>query len=247
MPRLRGTPELRWLLMAQRLRITFSRGGVLRYLSHLETMKMWERVFRRANWRLSYSQGFNPHPKISFAAALPVGVSGEAELMEVWLEEPRGVESAAQELNRQVPAGTSVLSVDEVRPDAPGVQKLLKAAEYRASLAGSSSAQAIRKEIERALAASNLPRERKKEGKIVRYDLRPMIHSLRLDEADASARVVYMELRTDTQGAGRADEVLRELGIEPADCAITRVRLILDEGRAKQEERDNQDGRGGQV
>jgi radical SAM-linked protein len=217
------------MLMGQRLRITFALEGGLRYLSHLETMKLWERAMRRAGWRLSYSQGFNPHPKISFAAALPVGVAGEAELLDVQLEVPRSSERGSADLSEFLPAGCRVLEVREVRLDAPVVQKLLRAAEYRALCPGDLDAADVGREVERALAAETLPRERKKERSTVAYDLRPMIHRLRAERCEGTGPAVLMELRTDTQGAGRPDEVLRELGIDPADCQITRLRLVLEE------------------
>jgi radical SAM-linked protein len=217
------------MLMGQRLRITFAIEGGLRYLSHLETMKLWERAMRRAGWRLSYSQGFNPHPKISFAAALPVGVAGEAELMDVQLEEPRSSGAGTAELREFLPDGCRVLEVREVRADAPVIQKLLRAAEYRALCPGDIAGEDVRRGVERVLAAESLPRERKKERSTVAYDLRPMIYRLRAEALDGAGPALLMGLRTDTQGAGRPDEVLKELGIDPADCQITRLRLVLEE------------------
>ena len=69
-------------------------GGRLRYLSHLETMRLWERAMRRAGWSSATARASTPTPKMSFAAALPVGVAGEAELMDVQLEEAQQMEQA---------------------------------------------------------------------------------------------------------------------------------------------------------
>ncbi|MFQ5886684.1 MAG: TIGR03936 family radical SAM-associated protein, partial [Anaerolineae bacterium] len=57
----------------QRIRITFSKGEEIQYISHLDMMRLWKRTLRRANLPLAYSKGFNPQPKISIAAPLPVG------------------------------------------------------------------------------------------------------------------------------------------------------------------------------
>ncbi len=209
----------------QRLRITFARDGGVRYLSHLDMMRAWERVLRRAGWRLAYSQGFNPHPKLSFAAALPVGVAAWAELLDVHLEEPRALDSASAELSREMPEGLEVVDVTEVPADAPPIQRLIHAAEYSVRCpAGILDALIV--ETGRVLAASSLPRDRARDGKVVEYDLRPMIRALEAGE-EAGHPVVRMRLRADAQGAGRADEVLRELGLDPADCQITRTRLLL--------------------
>ncbi len=70
----------------QRLRLTFARAKELVYISHLDITRLWERVFRRADLPLTYSQGFSPHPKISIAAPLALGVTSEGELMDVELD-----------------------------------------------------------------------------------------------------------------------------------------------------------------
>ena len=71
-----------------RLRLKFSRGEQLKFLSHLDLMRLWERAFRRAGMELAYSEGFSPHPRISLAAPLSVGITSIAELMDVFLEPP---------------------------------------------------------------------------------------------------------------------------------------------------------------
>ena len=58
-----------------RLRIKFSRGEQLKFLSHLDLMRLWERALRRAGINPAYSEGFSPHPRISLAAPLAVGVT----------------------------------------------------------------------------------------------------------------------------------------------------------------------------
>ncbi|MDP3186130.1 MAG: TIGR03936 family radical SAM-associated protein, partial [Anaerolineales bacterium] len=64
------------------MRITFSKTGALRYTGHLDLQRIWERTARRAGLPLVYSQGFHPQPKIQIAAALPLGFSGRAELVD---------------------------------------------------------------------------------------------------------------------------------------------------------------------
>ncbi|KPK23033.1 MAG: hypothetical protein AMJ70_04475, partial [Dehalococcoidia bacterium SG8_51_3] len=69
----------------QRLRIKYCRGEELKYISHLDIMRLWQRALNRAGISLAYSEGFHPHPKISLAAPLAIGVTSEAELMDVTL------------------------------------------------------------------------------------------------------------------------------------------------------------------
>jgi radical SAM-linked protein len=72
----------------QRLRVKFSRGDEIKFISNLDLMRLWQRALRRAGMPLAYSEGFNPHPRISLAAPLPLGVTGEAELMDIVLSRP---------------------------------------------------------------------------------------------------------------------------------------------------------------
>lgn len=213
--------------MVQRLRITFARVDETSYLSHLELMRLWERAFRRAGWRLAHSQGFNPHPRLSFAAALPVGVAGEAELLDVYLEIPRPPSDAIRELAERMPGGIQVRQVEEVPVDAPAIQRSMVAAEYRAICPEGLSLGELETAAARLLAAAALPRERAREGRARSYDLRPLIRSLAVVRDPSGRPLVWMELRCDAQGAGRPDELLREMGLEPADCRVIRTRLLM--------------------
>ncbi len=215
----------------QRLRVTFARDGAAKYLSHLEVMKAWERAFRRAGWKLAYSQGFNPHPKLSFAAPLPVGVAAEAELLDVQLEAPLEPGGALGDLAAHAPPGIEVRGVEELPADAPRLQHLLTGAEYVAVCPTGVSSDRLATEVRRVLEATSLPRRRSKEGRVQQYDLRPLVLDLRLHLAGTTGveRIALeMALRMGAQGSGRADEVLLELGLDPAECEITRTRLILE-------------------
>ena len=70
-----------------RVRIIFSKQGALRYTGNLDLHKILERSIRRAKLPLAYSQGYHPQPKINLAAALPLGFSSRAEVMDMWLNE----------------------------------------------------------------------------------------------------------------------------------------------------------------
>ena len=59
----------------------------MRFTGHLDLHRAWERTFRRAGLPLAYSQGFNPHPRLNLASALPLGFTSEGEVIDVWLEQ----------------------------------------------------------------------------------------------------------------------------------------------------------------
>ncbi len=69
----------------QRLRMVFTKGEPIRWISHLDVARMWERILRRADIPVAYTRGYNPQMRIQFASALPTGCSGRAELADVWM------------------------------------------------------------------------------------------------------------------------------------------------------------------
>lgn len=88
--------------------LTFSKTGIICYTSHLDIMRMFNRAIKRAGIRLSYSQGFNPHPKMGFAQPLSLGYSGLKELMELETEEDYGPEDIKERLAKLMPAGIDI-------------------------------------------------------------------------------------------------------------------------------------------
>jgi len=199
----------------QRIRITFSKGEEIRYISHLDMMRLWKRALRRANVPLTYSKGFNPQPKISIAAPLAVGFTGEEEVMDILLERPVSLTSFARGVKKQIPPGITLKEVREVYMAVPSLQSQVRFAECTVSPLDDEEVQS---RIEELLAAEAIPRERR--GK--KYDLRPLIDDLRLEGSS-----LWMRLKHDAQGAGRPDEVLAALEIERAGKAIHRTRLIF--------------------
>src|SRR5512138_414428 len=97
----------------QRLRIKFNRGPEIKFISHLDIVRLWQRAFNRAGIEIAYSSGFTPHPRISLAAPLPLGVTSEAELMDVFIIKGVAPHFFVSAVNQQLPPG---LKVDKVHP-----------------------------------------------------------------------------------------------------------------------------------
>lgn len=91
------------------IRAKYTKKGDLVYLSHLDLVRLFERAFRRAEVPLAFTQGFNPHPIISFAAPLSVGVSSEAEYFDVVLSEPLAIEKFMSTMNETLPQNIQIL------------------------------------------------------------------------------------------------------------------------------------------
>ncbi len=114
----------------QRLLVHFARRGDLKYLSHLEMSRAVTRALARARMPLAFSQGFNPHPRLSFWHALPVGVQATEELAEVWLQERVEPAEALARLAEAVPHNLEILEVEEVGEDEPRLTKRFTHAIY---------------------------------------------------------------------------------------------------------------------
>ncbi len=125
-----------------RLRLKFGRGEQLKFLSHLDLMRLWERSLRRAGIELSYSEGFSPHPRISLAAPLAVGVTSIAELMDIFLEGRITASLFVQKVGAQLPGGLDIIEILPVGIDAPSLQSRLRFAEYAVVVKTTDSAEA---------------------------------------------------------------------------------------------------------
>ena len=217
---------------AARYRITFATTRALAYLSVLELGTLWERTLRRARLPLKYSQGFNPRPRMHFAAPLPVGCGSDADLLDLSLETPWASEAIAGALQGVTPPHLAVIGVTPVADDTPALSDQLVAADYEVRLQGEDGA-ALAAEVDRLLAQSTLPlprRGRRHRGKT--YDLRPLIRTLQVDpSAPAPWLGLRMRLAARPGATGRPDEVLGALGWDDAPRRCTRTQLILDVGR----------------
>jgi len=205
-----------------RLRVTFSKRGPLAYTSHLDLMRVWERSLRRVGVPLAYSGGFNPRPKLQLAGALPLGHSGEAELLDVWLEEPLPVESFVKSLESVLPEGLEIGQVRQVDPKEPAMQTRILATEYRVTVEWGEPAAEVETRIEEALAATELSHERR--GR--RYNLRPLIERLWLEGVAEGKVVLGMQLASREGATGRPEAVLEVLGMGESFACYHRRRLI---------------------
>ena len=211
-----------------RLRITFSKTGSLRYTGHLDLQTVWERTARRASLSLAYTQGFHPGPKIQIAAALPLGLAGCAEIVDLWLDTPPGDYAEVKErLQAGSPPGLTILQVEAVDEHGPALQTQVVSAEYTVTLLEPVSD--LEQRLENLLAAASLPRQRR--GKD--YDLRPLIEELSFSPpppGQGPGARVFMRLAAREAATGRPEEVLDVLGIPLEATRTQRIRLILKTG-----------------
>ncbi len=207
-----------------RYRIHFAKSEAIRFISHLDLYRTWERTLRRAGVPLVYSQGFNPRPKMNHSPALPLGYTSECEAVDIWLEEEQTPEGILDNVKRVTPEGIQIQSVLHVDHRAPNLQSQTIAIEYEAILEPPPLLDDLQRSIQTLLNAKKLPRQRR--GK--NYDLRPLIESLAISHLDKGIASLSMILSAREGATGRPEEVIASLGLDPTHVRIHRTRLILD-------------------
>lgn len=211
----------------QRLRLRFGRGEEVKYIAHLDIVRFWERAFRRAGIPLAYSQGFTPHPRISLAAPLAVGITSEAELMDTWLNKWLPPQSFMMKVKSQLPRGFDIFDAWEPGLNAPSLQSCLISAEYYVELSTEKSKPEVEASLSSLLQTKELPWHHSRGSKMHFYDLRALIDDLWLVSYHGSLYVLGMRLRHDANGSGRPEQVVAALGFSQYPESIHRTKLIL--------------------
>jgi radical SAM-linked protein len=206
-----------------RARITFTKQGALRYTGHLDLHRVWERAMRRAELPIAYSQGFHPQPKISLAAALPLGFSSRAEVLDVRFNEDVPVEDISNRLKVSLPPDIEVINVESVDERAPALQTQVLSAAYDVHLTEPVDGAELTRKVQALMMSESIISERR--GKS--YDLRPLIEMLSV-VTEANGKIwLRMTLAAREGATGRPEEVLNALDIAPEFTRVERTRLIF--------------------
>ena len=210
-----------------RLRIRFGRGEEIKYISHLDIMRLWERALRRAQIPLAYTEGFNPHPRLSLAAPLPLAVTSEAELMDVFTARMVTPHWFTGVITPQLPIGIEIIGVNNIAPNAPSLQSLVRHIEYRVEFETEKEKEDIESAIASLLSAEHLPWYHQRDTGRRSYDLRALIDDLWFIEKSQSCCTIGMKLRCDSSGTGRPEQVTSALGFQSRPHSMHRTRLFL--------------------
>jgi radical SAM-linked protein len=216
-------------MKVQRLRVTFCRGEEVKYITHLDLMRLWERALRRAAIPLAYSQGYSPGPRISLAAPLPVGVTSSGELMDVYLSRRVTPYHFIKAVSQQLPPGIAMREVREVGLGLPSLQSQVRWSEYQVDVSTERSGEEVQEALAKLLAAESLSWQHQRDKEVRRYDLRSLVHDLWLEGVGDGLCALGMRLRTDSRASGRAEQVAAALGFSEPPLRIHRRRLILEE------------------
>lgn len=114
-----------------RIRCKFTKLGYVKFVGHLDTVRMFQRAIRVARIPMAYSQGFNPHAKIYFAMPLSVGVGSTGEYIDIMTSEEVDIQKVKEDLNRILPEGISILEISAIEDGTPSLMSLVTTADYR--------------------------------------------------------------------------------------------------------------------
>lgn len=205
-----------------RVRITFAKTAAMCHTGHLDLYRAWERLIRRAGLPLAYTQGFSPHPRINLASALPLGFTGEAEVVDIWLESELPAEAVYAALQAAAPPGMLIREAAVVDEKAPALQTLVEASEYVITLL--EEVEELAERLAAVLEKTEMRRERR--GKT--YDLRPLILGAEMLGRDEQGRQQLRARLMAREGAtGRPEELLAELGVDPLAARVVRKELVV--------------------
>ena len=214
----------------QRLQLTFSKIGPTRFIGHLDLARTWERILNRATLPMTYSQGFNRRPKMQMATALPLGFTSDCEMIEIWLDERLELDEVQARLTAKMAPGIVLHHIHEVDLQAPLLQNITLASVFHVTLLDPMDREVLQGRIEALLASESFMRARERGRKQKPYDLRPLIYDLQLEPTESETPTILMNLKqVPNTAAGRPDEVLYALEIDPADARIHRTEIVFDE------------------
>ncbi len=168
----------------QRIRLRYTKRGRLRFTSHRDFQRAFERALRRSEVPMAYSAGFTPHPKVSYAGAAPTGVASEAEYLEIALTEARDPRALRTLLDESLPPGLDV--TDAVEAHTSGLAERLEASEWLLRLDGVEPDEA-RRAVDTFLAATSVEVKRNTKNGIRTFDARGAVTSLSVLERPADA------------------------------------------------------------
>lgn len=203
--------------------VVFEKGARLRFIGHLDLLRFMQRALTRSDLPVCYSQGFNPHLLLSFAAPLSVGLAGRREVMDVPLSAPMEGPLFTDRLNAVLPSGVRILSARLVGDEHPSSMALCGAAQYEAQ--PQKPCPELNEALKSFLELPEIPFLKKTKSGLKTLDLKPLIYNLFWKEGR-----LQMTLALSEAGTAKPDELLRALcahaQVESPGFDIARTRLL---------------------
>lgn len=217
-----------------RIRLRFAKHGKVRFTSHRDVARIWERALRRVRLPVARSQGFSPRPRLHFGLALPTGCESDAEYIDVDLVEGATVDLAVlpDALTRALPRGLTATAAGEVPVGTPSLQHAVTSSRWEIEVRDL-DATALLGRVEALLAAPELVTARQRKGRDVLDDVRP--HLLHLEVVDRDPHpVLVAELGIRDRGL-RPSELVALVGEGAVEGVVRRTHQFIDDDGVRAE------------
>ena len=208
-----------------RMLVVFEKGAALRHIGHLDLMRAMQRILRRTGLPVSYSQGFNPHMIVNFAAPLSVGAAGKKEIMDVSLTRDVAEDVFLEKINEAFPPALKAVLARPVADTYPSPMSRLYAASYEIFVPGSAG-KALNSILPSFLERASIPAIRKTKSGEKPCDIRPMIYQLSAEKGE-EGDILSAILAVREEATCKPDLLITSLcemaGIKSPNYSLTRT------------------------
>lgn len=193
-----------------RLRVMFSKGESIKYISHLDTLRTFERAVRRAGIPIAYSQGFNPRPQMSFGLPLSVGVTSDSEYVDIDMDTDIPAEEFIEKLNASMPEGFKIIKAGYIEAK-ESLMSSVGGASYKvtAEVRDNISLRKLKENMILFMSKESINIEKESKGKQKIIDIKPDIFNFDLVEIENDRAVFEMTL-----SAGSVSNLKPELAMK---------------------------------
>jgi radical SAM-linked protein len=209
------------------IRLRFSKLGKIRFTSHRDVARIWERALRRVQLPVARSQGFSPRPKLHFGLALSTGHESLAEYLDVDLVEGTTIDLATLPdlLTPALPRGLTATAAAEVAPGTPSLQHAVTSSRWEIEVGGLDLPTLVARS-EALLAAPELVTTRQRKGKDVTDDVRAHLHHIQAVDRDGIPLLIA-ELGAQNRGL-RPSELVELLGSDALEARVCRTHQFTE-------------------
>ena len=222
------------------MRIRFAKRGPVRFISHRDVARAFERAFRVAELPVAFTLGFSPRPKVSFGPALAVGYESDAEYLDVECTHDVAGDDVAAVVNTALPDGMAVTGIAPLADRAPALQEAITSLAYRVTLDPVAD-EVLSEAVDALLARHELPIEVTRKGERAVEDIRPAVLSLTSFRGEAP--IFELEIAAKPRTLRVADVVagLRTMHEDAATLVehrVVRTHQWIERGGARREPLD---------
>ncbi len=217
-----------------KIRLKLSKGEEVKYISHLDLLRTFQRAIKRAGLPINYSQGFNPHPIMSFALPLSVGTTSETEYMEMELKREIKPEQVMDQLNEVLPKGIEIKKAEIVNNNSRKDFGLICMADYNAKIELKNDIHVdVKTELQKMLNTDEILIDKKTKKGMREINIIPLMHELDILKQDEKNIDLYLKLSAGSKANLKVDLVLQALekhiqGFEVDYAAIHRTELWIE-------------------